>query len=146
MAIIPKATQMKYFILLASCSFLIGCGKNEEPPPTTALPAKKTTAVAQPAQPAQPAPAPAAVPQMSPQPTAATAPAAATANTSQVGRPANPAAVRTAMADHFGKTGDAPRSWDEMIKSKVIKSVPLDVNGRPLDFQQCQQYLGTHPD
>lgn len=52
------------------------------------------------------------------------------------GEPANPKEVRTAYHQYFDRVGSFPTSWQDMVKRKLLPTVPQGKNGQPLDFKQ----------
>jgi type IV secretory pathway VirB10-like protein len=130
-------------------AFLItGCGKSKESQPATPPAGKgpqvsveslldKPAAAPQP-PPEQPAEAPApptpAVPPPPPDESAAAGTTPSLMTSSQAKLPPELISLKKLMDKHFEITGSFPNGWQEMINAKLIKSVPVGKDGKPLDW------------
>jgi len=134
---------MRFLPVLVVCGALFGCGKKDAPNMPPAAKEKsavsiedlartasdKTEAVPAPAEAMPPAGEPAAPPH--------------NAGRGRPGEPMNPKEVRAAIDQYFEKVGNFPNSWQDMIREKLIKTVPLGKNGRPLDYKLCVEWIAA---
>ena len=116
---------------------LLGCEPKPEPAlaplPVVAAPPKARSAA-----PVEQVPSP-------PPPTAepaATTPAPAAAGP-HPGEPANPAELFGITERYFDRVGSTPQNWQDLIRNKVLRSVPVGRNGKPLDYMQFRDWEAT---
>ena len=97
-----------------------------------------------------PRPAPVVVPQKQPTIASALTPASIPAEQPGPGtqpgpawksvEPLNPVELEGTVIKYFNQVGSFPYSWQDMINKKVIRSVPLGKDGKPLDFRQFLEW------
>jgi len=123
-----KKVCSQFALVLLTGSFLCSCEKKEKP--LESMPPPPPAPAAEPA-PAAPGEAPAAASEPAPTPARKSS-----------GEPANPKEVKAAFDKYSKNIGGPPGSWEELIEGKLLRSVPLGKDGKPLDFTAYQEYLG----
>jgi|GEM_PF-1399600 hypothetical protein len=123
-------------VLVLVCIALTACNQDAPPspapPPVVAPPPKVRSAEPVAAVPVPP-PAPEATVQSTPRPA------------NHPGEPANPAALRGVVERYFDKVGSAPSSWQDMLRAKVIASIPVGKDGKPLDYMEYRKWAAETP-
>jgi hypothetical protein len=134
---------LKYCVVLVAATALLGCGKREglAPAPQQKSGVSIEEVARSSGDNAGATPASAA----SPQPPADAAASADLPKGSHPGKPVNPKEVKAAIDKYFERFGNFPNNWQELIKAKMLTTVPVgESSGKPVDFRQCMQYL-TQP-
>jgi hypothetical protein len=116
-----NALRISVAALLAS--LLIACGEKEQPapPPPKPKPAAEAGEIPLPGAPVA-------------KPAVPTVPAVAAPGLPD--RPKVDPALKAAVERYFNESGRAPESWQDLIKKKLITSVPVDQTGTPMDFKK----------
>lgn len=113
---------------------MLGCGPKPEPapvrPPVSAAPPQARVAPSPEPAPTRPPPPP--------EPGAAAPTPSSTAP--HPGEPANPGELAGITERYFERVGSTPQNWQDLIRNKVLRSVPVGRNGKPLDYMQFRDW------
>ena|SRR6185295_8409707 len=122
--------SMGFHLALVLLVNIVFCSCEKKEKPLESMPPPPAAPTAEPA-PAAPGEAPAVAAEPAPTPARKSS-----------GEPANPKEVKAAFDKYSKNIGGPPGSWEELIEGKLLRSVPLGKDGKPLDFTAYQEYLG----